>query len=72
MCGALMPGHGETITDEAIWERLPVRDSIFEVKAAEEGGALGVVLCCLRVLLGCNFHGISTSGYFTHASQVMW
>ncbi|OEL16295.1 hypothetical protein BAE44_0022686 [Dichanthelium oligosanthes] len=23
MCGALMPGHGETITDEAIWERLP-------------------------------------------------
>jgi len=25
MCGALMPGHGETITDEAIWERLPVR-----------------------------------------------
>ncbi|XP_025800011.1 uncharacterized protein LOC112879817 isoform X3 [Panicum hallii] len=25
MCGALMPGHGETITEEAIWERLPVR-----------------------------------------------
>jgi hypothetical protein len=24
MCGALMPGHGETMTDEAIWERLPV------------------------------------------------
>ncbi|KAL6655994.1 hypothetical protein ACP70R_006820 [Stipagrostis hirtigluma subsp. patula] len=23
MCGALMPGHGEAITDEAIWERLP-------------------------------------------------
>uniref|UniRef100_A0A0E0QRA9 Uncharacterized protein n=1 Tax=Oryza rufipogon TaxID=4529 RepID=A0A0E0QRA9_ORYRU len=23
MCGALMPGHGETMTDEAIWERLP-------------------------------------------------
>jgi len=23
MCGALMPGHGETITEEAIWERLP-------------------------------------------------
>ena len=23
--GALMPGHGETITDEEIWERLPVR-----------------------------------------------
>nr|CAB3457029.1 unnamed protein product [Digitaria exilis] len=23
MCGALMPGHGETITDEAIWDRLP-------------------------------------------------
>ncbi|CAN6166920.1 unnamed protein product [Urochloa humidicola] len=23
MCGALMPGHGETISDEAIWERLP-------------------------------------------------
>ncbi|TVU09503.1 hypothetical protein EJB05_42980 [Eragrostis curvula] len=23
MCGALMPGHGETITDEAILERLP-------------------------------------------------
>ncbi|XP_062193419.1 uncharacterized protein LOC133896796 isoform X2 [Phragmites australis] len=23
ICGALMPGHGETITDEAIWERLP-------------------------------------------------
>ncbi|KAK3133300.1 hypothetical protein QOZ80_6AG0534830 [Eleusine coracana subsp. coracana] len=23
MCGALMPGHGETITDEEIWERLP-------------------------------------------------
>lgn len=20
-----MPGHGETITEEAIWERLPVR-----------------------------------------------
>ncbi|XP_025800012.1 uncharacterized protein LOC112879817 isoform X4 [Panicum hallii] len=24
MCGALMPGHGETITEEAIWERLPL------------------------------------------------
>ncbi|KAG8083578.1 hypothetical protein GUJ93_ZPchr0015g6995 [Zizania palustris] len=23
MCGALMPGHGETMTDEAIWEKLP-------------------------------------------------
>uniref|UniRef100_A0A0D9XDL8 Uncharacterized protein n=1 Tax=Leersia perrieri TaxID=77586 RepID=A0A0D9XDL8_9ORYZ len=23
MCGSLMPGHGETMTDEAIWERLP-------------------------------------------------
>ncbi|KAK3130030.1 hypothetical protein QOZ80_6BG0488020 [Eleusine coracana subsp. coracana] len=23
MCGALMPGHGETITEEEIWERLP-------------------------------------------------
>jgi hypothetical protein len=27
MCGALMPGHGETVTDEEIWERLPVRIS---------------------------------------------
>ncbi|PVH64403.1 hypothetical protein PAHAL_2G260500 [Panicum hallii] len=30
MCGALMPGHGETITEEAIWERLPVMQLLWD------------------------------------------
>uniref|UniRef100_A0A0E0IJE8 Uncharacterized protein n=1 Tax=Oryza nivara TaxID=4536 RepID=A0A0E0IJE8_ORYNI len=38
MCGALMPGHGETMTDEAIWERLP------EMQLLWGGSSLGGLL----------------------------
>jgi hypothetical protein len=54
MCGALMPGHGETITEEAIWERLPVR--ILRVKTRLHLWPLNfeLVVICSPILLNKN------------------
>uniref|UniRef100_A0A0E0B2U3 Uncharacterized protein n=1 Tax=Oryza glumipatula TaxID=40148 RepID=A0A0E0B2U3_9ORYZ len=49
MCGALMPGHGETMTDEAIWERLPIFLNLVT-------GLIYAVLLCMKLAVFCFPH----------------
>ncbi|KAF9671415.1 hypothetical protein SADUNF_Sadunf12G0045300 [Salix dunnii] len=55
MCKALMPGEEESITDEAIWETLPV------VYKSVQG--LMNFLAIFVALLGCNFYGFLCGWY---------
>jgi len=54
MCGALMPGHGETITEEAIWERLPVRFLRVKTRLHLWPPNFEIVVICSPILLNKN------------------